>query len=231
MALVDTEEKLKEVMAAAGYKKVKFHSPMYRFGKDGVRIVCHARGSLYTVEVFVRSERGGYAVVYQSSRLDDTDISFLTLYQGKEVDPNRLATPEKPFAFNENEFNIESGNSYGPIVTWTQIIKSVRVIKITSFGKDRKLDECKIVTPGTEAWFMLACTSFIGATFSILYNKEGWLPVGRDTGRVTQDMKPKASLNLAAMNDRDREIIEKAVELYVANLQDQSDQWRLQENT
>lgn len=230
MIAIETEEALKELMTAAGFKLISHRDNTYRFGRDGVRIVCYGRYRQYAADILVRTERGGYMSVSHSSCLYDTDANTFKSYRGKDVDTNRLATPEKPFTFKEDEFLIESSN-FGPRVTWTQTIKSVRVIKITSFGKDRKLDECKIVTPGTEAWFMLDCISFIGATFKILYNKDGWLPIGRDTGRVTQDMKPKASLNLADMNGRDREIIEKAVELYVASLHDQSGQWRLQENT
>lgn len=134
----------------------------------------------------------------------------------ESIDPDFKVTKKKsssdfePLGFNQS--GIIVGNN---LAVFASIIHEARITGIVGIEDNGKATKTKICEPGVRPWFHFDCTNHLGATFNIISDGKEWYPIDRRTGKVTDNMTPKSSINLREMSKMDRCIINKLIRGYV----------------
>ena len=111
--------------------------------------------------------------------------------------------------FREDHLSVSNGWVKCLSVAW-----KARVEKVVGVEEDGSLTD-DIRDPDRPVWFLMDCMSRSGASFSVVYDGETWIPVRRGADqRLAKDIKPKPSINLDQICVRDKEIFDAAIQAF-----------------
>jgi len=117
--------------------------------------------------------------------------------------------------FNEG-FELPYGN-VGPGAIARVHSDFIKIIKIEEFGKVEEINKYDPNEFNKDIYFNIDCVGLSEATFNIIVDPDvtGWMGIQRyGKQRITSTTKPKNSVDLEAMNEFDKMIVKKAIEVY-----------------
>jgi len=120
----------------------------------------------------------------------------------------------KPF---REGFNGSQSDKIGPGAICSIYVPNTKIIKIGDFGAIEEVDYYNPDEFEKNVYFKLDCQGLLGATFNIIVDPDitGWMGVKRyGKQRISTTTTPKASVNLEEINEFDKAIISKAIEIF-----------------
>jgi hypothetical protein len=235
-----TVENVQKGLESLGLKVVKLDeprvTPRLRGNMEGVRVeVSVSSEDFCWIIVSVRCETGGYTkrATFPVNNIDDGNTwkkQISDLLADNKPAPRRTKAERAPvfLEFAENpknpsdRFEIRAEHVPFTIARKHKAMPQIEMIDmIEVVNLDGNILDYNIHNPENKPWFHMGCRNHLNATFNILTDGERFMPVNRYSSnrdgkfRTTKVTNPKASVDLTAMNQDDKAMINFAIQAFL----------------
>lgn len=159
------------------------------------------------LDVSIRTGAGGKHGEYGHLFIPQS-LETLNEYRGAPPERHQIDRQNlpEPYQFRKDRFLI-SGNQY----IRTGVIAKATLANVVGIQDNAKIDVEMAAKPDEPVWFHFDCEGYAGATFDIITDGEVWYPINRKSHRITNQMKPKKSVDLSNMSIVDQEFLVAAI--------------------
>jgi hypothetical protein len=174
----------------------------------------------YLIEVYVRTESGGYKVHMGYNFLPEATDLKDTLQNIKV--PEMIKPKIECYTFSEPMYKREESHHNlamnVALSTWSLKIHcqiaTITVAPVT-LEEDGRITTDNLADPKSSIWFLCDCTNFFGATYDFITDGEKVYPINRyGNKKITATVSPKATVKLNKLSKFDQQIVHRAIEEY-----------------